>query len=81
MVWSSPAGWSEGEECEGQFDPQTNRCREERRGGVRMEGRQLEVEFGERSLPARLRVLAVEPLAVTLHLGQVLVKDFARSQR
>ena len=40
-----------------------------------------EVELCDRSLSARVRVLAVDALAVTLHLGEVLVEDLARSQR
>lgn len=41
----------------------------------------LEVQLCDWSLPARVRVLVVDPLAVTFHLGQVLVEDLARPQR
>lgn len=40
----------------------------------------LEVEFGDGALAARVW-LAVDPPAVALHLGQVLVKHLARAQR
>lgn len=41
----------------------------------------LEVELCDRALSAGVRVLAVDALAVALHLGQVFVEDLARSQR
>lgn len=41
----------------------------------------LDVELRDRPLSARVRVLVVDALAVALHLGQVLVEDFARPQR
>lgn len=40
----------------------------------------LDVELCDRPLSARVRVLAVDALAVALHLGQVLVEDLARPQ-
>lgn len=43
--------------------------------------RPLDVELCDRPLSARVRVLAVDALAIAFHLGQVLVEDFARPQR
>lgn len=40
----------------------------------------LDVELCDRPLSARVRVLAVDALAVAFHLGQVLVEDFAWPQ-
>lgn len=62
--------------------------REGRRGGFSADGvatastpppppPPLDVELCDRPLSARVRVLAVDALAVAFHLGQVLVEDFA----
>lgn len=40
----------------------------------------LDVELCDRPLSAGVSVLAVDALAVALHLGQVLVEDLARPQ-
>lgn len=45
------------------------------------QARPLDVELRDRPLSARVRVLAVDALAVAFHLGQVLVEDLARPQR
>lgn len=37
----------------------------------------LDVELCDRPLSARVRVLAVDALAIAFHLGQVLVEDLA----
>lgn len=39
--------------------------------------RPLDVELCDRPLSARVRVLAVDALAIAFHLGQVLVEDLA----
>lgn len=41
----------------------------------------LDVDFCNGALSARVCALVVDPLAVPLHFGQVLVEDLARSQR
>lgn len=75
-VRTSWVGMEEGaEECVCQVDPGG--------GGVRPMAwgwpppRPLDVELCDRPLSARVRVLAVDALAIALHLGQVLVEDFA----
>lgn len=40
-----------------------------------------EVELGDGTLAVRLTALVVDALTVALHLAQVLVEDFARTQR
>lgn len=43
----------------------------------RPQPRPLDVELCDRPLSARVRVLAVDALAIAFHLGQVLVEDLA----
>lgn len=49
--------------------------------GVASDRAHLEVQLCDWSLPARVCVLVVDPLAVTFHLGQVLIEDLTRPQR
>lgn len=71
------------EECACRFDPEKTNDEQEGRGWLNWRNKdddlnhRLEVELCHRPLSARVCGLAVDALAVTFHLGQILVEDLA----